>query len=252
MEHKYSTLGAAVAKRLSMARSRTLRSGACAQRLAALLCVLLLVAQAEKAQSGRAPKQDIPPPQVSSENLPKPNNPKTTQAIPSLMIVNSVSSASAPVWTSLAMKELIDRIRESPKVNVTREKDMSRKAAGELAQKKTDAYVLWIEFEVDASMAVIDRDAEATIVTGLNPGCLFISYVMFEPGTTNIKAQERVYQDGYRGQCTGTAIQPAPQSSDRQRYPVTRTLPKAAREAADRIMNALDIRVPIARIKQNT
>ena len=88
-------------------------------------------------------------------------------------------------------------------------------------------------------MAMIDRDVEATIVTGLNPGCLFISYVVFAPGTTNIKAQERIYQDGYRAQCTGTAIGPAPQSSDSERYPAIRTLPKAARKAADRIMSAL-------------
>ncbi len=221
-----------------MSFSRTLRSVAGAQRLFVLFCVLVFSAQAEKGQSGRAPKQTSSP-APSVENPAKPGETKNTKPISSLVIVNSVNSANAPVWTSLAIRELIDRIKESPQVSVTRDKDMSRKDAGRLAEKKTDVYVVWIEFEVDASMAMIDRDAEATIVTGLNPGCLFISYVIFAPGTTNIKAQERIYQDGYRAQCTGTAIGPAPQSSDRGRYPVVRTLPKAARKAADRIMSAL-------------
>jgi len=225
--------------------SRTLRSVTGTHRLFALLCVLLFFAQAEKGQSGRTPKRDLPSPPVSlpsppasTENPAKPSETKKPQPILSLVIVNSVNSAKAPVWTSLALRELIDQIKASPKVSVTREKDMSRKDAGELAKIKTDVHVIWIEFGVDASMAMIDRDAEATIVTGLNPGCLFISYVIFAPGTTIIKAQERIYQDGYRAQCTGTDIQPAPQTSDRER-PAIRTLPKAARKAADQIMRAL-------------
>ena len=222
-----------------MPLSRTLRSVVWGQRLSALFCVLLFFAQAGKGQSGRAPKKVLTPPPASTEGPAKPGETKKPQPISSLVIVNSVNSASAPVWTGLALRELIGRIEESPNLRVTREKDMSRKAAGELAKIKPDLYVIWIEFEVDASMAVIDRDAKATIVTGLNPGCLFISYIIFAQGTTNIRAQGRIYQDGYRAQCTGTAIQPAPQSSDNERYPVTRTLPKAARKAAERIMNEL-------------
>lgn len=219
--------------------SRILRFAAGPQRLCALLCFLLFFAPAEKGQSGRTPKRDLPPPSASTENPAKPSETKKPQPILSLVIVNSVNSANAPVWTGLALRELIGQVKASPNVNVVREKDMSRKEAGELARIKTDVHVIWIEFGIDASMAMIDRDTEATIVTGLNPGCLFISYVMFAPGTANIRAQERIYQDGYRAQCTGTAIQPAPQSSDSERYPVVRTLPKAARKAADRIMSAL-------------
>jgi hypothetical protein len=222
-----------------------------ARRMHRILCFSLLFASTLQAQSGRAPKRELPSPPASTENPAKPGETKNPQPISSLVIVNSVNSANAPVWTSLAIKELIGRIKESPNVSVTREKDMSRKEAGELAKIKTDGYIIWIEFEVDASMAMIDRDAEATIVTGLNPGCLFISYEVFLPGTTNIKAQERIYQDGYRAQCTGTAIRPAPQSSDRERYPVSRTLPKAAREAAERIMNVLNLRLPIALVRRN-
>ena len=215
-------------------------------RLSVFFCVLVLIVGAVHAQSGRSPKPKVTspspaPPEVKA----KPSEAKADPTISSLVIVNSVNSAKAPVWTSMALKELIDRLRESPDLRVTQEKDMSRKEAGVLAQSKTDAYVVWIEFEVDASMGTIDRETD-TVVMGLNPGCLFISYIVFVPGTTKIKAQERIYQDGYRAQCIGKPTQPATQSSDRLRYPVTRTLPKAAREAADRIKKALELPSPVA------
>ena len=215
----------------------------------AFLCTILIIfffASVTQAQSGRAPKaKGTPAPSATSENTTKPGEAKARLPILSLVIVNSVNSAKAVVWTSMALKELIDRIRESPDMKVTQEKDMSRKEAGELAQTKTDVYVVWIQFEVDASMGAIDRETD-TVVMGLNPGCLFISYIVFMPGTTKIKAQQRIYQDGYRAQCIGTATQPATQSSDRLRYPVTQTLPKAAREAADRIKKALELPSSIA------
>src|SRR5258708_23189705 len=186
----------------SVPLSRILRSVDGLQRLLALFCVLLFFAQAEKGQSGRAPKRDLPSPPVSlpsqpasTENPAKPSETKSPQPISSLVIVNSVNSAKAPVWTSLALRELIDQIKASPKVSVAREKDMSRKDAGELAKIKTDVHVIWIEFGVDASMAMINREAEATIVNGLNPACLFISYVIFPPGTTIINTQAPIYPD---------------------------------------------------------
>ena len=210
----------------------------------AFLCGILTIfffGGLTQAQSGRTPKaKGTSPPPATSENTTKPGEAKAQLSTSSVVIINSVNSAKAPVWTSMALGELIERIKESPNIKVTQERDMSRKEAGDLAQSKTDAYVVWIEFGVDASMGTIDRETD-TVVMGLNPGCLFISYIVFGPGSTKIKAQERIYQDGYRAQCIGTATQPATQSSDRLRYPVTQTLPKAAREAADRIKKALDL-----------
>ena len=219
-----------------MAPSRCWQLITCAPKLSLSVCVLLSLMSVAMAQSGRVPKQTPSPPPASPDGGSTAAQTKPSPPL-SLLIVNSVNSARAPAWAGVAIRELIARLEESPGVSVSREKDMSRKEAGEFAEKKTGVYVVWIEFQVDASMAMIDRDAEATIVTGLNPGCLFISYVIFEPGTKNMREQKRVYQDGYRAQCTGTAIQPAPQSSGRETHPAIRTLPQAAREAADAIIN---------------
>ncbi|SRR5712692_1446769 len=226
-------------------------------RRAGICCVLAIIsfASGTQAQSGRAPKPKSTPPTTlptPSAAAAKPIDDKRP-TISSLLLINSVSSAKAIVWTNMALKDLAARLQEAPKVKVTQEKDMSRDDAGKLARSRKDAYVVWVQFDIDASMATIDRDAEATMVTGLNPGCLFISYVVFTPGTSAVKAQERVYQEGYRAKCTGTAIQPDTQlPPNRQGLPVTQTLEKAAREAADRILNALALRSPMAFLKRKT
>ncbi len=212
-----------------------------------LICwplAILFFALVVPAQSGRGSKtKPAPPttPPAPTETKVNPAEAKTQPSVLPLIIVNSVNSAKVAVWTGLALRELIQRLEESPNVKVTREKDMSRKEVIARAKTEHEGYVVWVQFEVDASMGRIDRDDDAPIVTGLNPGCLFINYVVFEPGTANMKAQNRVYQAGYQAQCTGTAIQSGPPPAAPQRHPVTETLTKTARDAADGIMSAVNV-----------
>jgi hypothetical protein len=235
---------------------RSFLPGAWAQHPSALACcalVLLFSGTVAVAQSGRAPrpKGASPPALPPAETIVKPPGAQPQQPVSSLIIVNSVNSSRAVVWTSMALRELIERLKEAPLVDVTREqKEMSRKQAIELAKTKQNDFVVWIQFEIDASMGRIDRDPEAPIVTGVNPGCLFISYVVFEPGTAKVKAQDRVYQEGYQAICTGTISEPPPRPSNPQRHPVSETLTKAAREAADHILKDLDIRSRVAQLRE--
>src|SRR5438445_8530677 len=111
----------------SVPPSRTLRSVVGSRRVPALFCILLFFAQAEKGQSGRAPKPELPSRPAPTENQTKPDGTKDPQQNSSLVIINSVNSAKVSVWTSLAIRELIGRIKESSNVSVAREKDMSRK-----------------------------------------------------------------------------------------------------------------------------
>src|ERR1700694_420882 len=206
------------------------RPGALAQCLSALLCcalVILVVGNVAQAQSGRVPRQKgasppaLPaPPEVTA----KPAVTKSQRPVYSLAIVNSVNSARAVVWTSMALEELGDRLKESPTVTVTQKKEeMSRKQAIALAKTKKEDYIVWIQFDVDPSMGRLDPGGESPIVAGLNPGCLVINYTVFAPGTAAVKAQDRVYQAGYQAECTGTIVRPNPQPSDRQRRPVIPT-----------------------------
>ena len=241
-----------------MTLRRSLPPDALVQSLLAIVAcsiLVLFVGSLACAQSGRVPRQKGESAPVLPGGPAKPtteaNQSQPQQPAVSLIIVNSVNSSRSVVWTSMALRELIERLSMTPRVQVTREqKEMSRKQAIELAQTKKDDYVVWVQFEIDASMGRIDRDPETPIVTGVNPGCLFINYVVFEPGTAKVKAQERVYQDGYQAVCTGTISEPPPRPSNPPRHPVSETLTKAAREAADHIIRDLDKQSRVASLKE--
>jgi hypothetical protein len=146
----------------------------------------------------------------------------------------------------MAFRRFLERLSESPHVKITQEKEMNRKEAADLAKTRTDDYVVWIQLEVDVKMnGTLESDSERASITTINPGCLLIGYVVFTPATGKVRNQGRVYQDEYPSICTGTASRPSPLPSDREpRHPVEYTLRKAAREAADRVMTALDIHLP--------
>jgi len=148
----------------------------------------------------------------------------------------------------MAYRRFLERLSESPHVKIAQEKEMNRKEASDLAKTTSDAYVVWIQLEVDVKMnGTLESDSERASITTINPGCLLISYIVFTPGTGKAKNQGRVYQDEYPSVCTGTASRPSPLPSGREpRHPVEYTLRKAAREAADRVMTDLDIPVPSA------
>jgi hypothetical protein len=89
-------------------------------------------------------------------------------------------------------------------------------------------------------------DTERTSIATINPGCLYLNYFLYSPVNGKVKAQGKVYQDGYQAVCTGTASRssPLPGSLPRtRRPPVDYTLRKAAREAALRVLDALGMNV---------
>ena len=235
-----------------MGRSGFVPQGALAQCLSGLLsCALVtLFGTVALAQSGRAPKPITPPsPVPQPEATVKPTEAKP-HPMPSLSLIatRSVPSSNLAIWTGMAYRRFLERLSESPHVKIAQEKEMNRKEASDLAKTTSDAYVVWIQLEVDVKMnGTLESDSERASITTINPGCLLISYIVFTPGTGKAKNQGRVYQDEYPSVCTGTASRPSPLPSGREpRHPVEYTLRKAAREAADRVMTDLDIPVPIA------
>ena len=236
-----------------MGQSRSLLPSALAHCLSGLLScsLVILFGTVALAQSGRAPKPTTPPPPATQpEPTVKPTEAKP-HPMPSLSLIatRSVPSSNLAIWTGIAYRRFLERLSESPHIKITQEKEMHRKEASDLAKTQTDGYVVWIQLEVDVKMnGTLESDSERASITTINPGCLLISYVVFTPGTGKVKNQGRVYQDEYPSVCTGTASRPSPLPSGREpRHPVEYTLRKAAREAADRVMAALDVPVPIAR-----
>jgi hypothetical protein len=144
----------------------------------------------------------------------------------------------------MAYRSFVERLKESSSLEVVEGKEMNRKGAIELAksQEGGETYVVWLQMEVDVDTG----DTERAGIASINPGCLYINYFLYSPVTGKVKAQGKVYQDGYQAVCTGTASRPSPLPNPlpgSRRLPADYTLRKAAREAAVRILDALGMNV---------
>jgi hypothetical protein len=225
-----------------------------ARRLAVLLLYALIVALAScaatPAQSGRRSKsqqpQPPPAPPAESESHSGPTDTKPAPPTMHIIVTKSVPSANVALWTSMAYRSFVDRLKDSPGLDVVEGKEMNRKQAIELAKSKEgeETYVAWLQMEVDVETG----DTERTSIASINPGCLFINYYLYSPGTGKVKAQGKVYQDGYQSVCTGVPSRPSPFPTSlpqSRRMPVDYTLRKAGREAANRVLDALNRVAPL-------
>ncbi len=219
----------------------------CARRGAVLLLyisIAVIACGVTQAQSGRKSKKDSPSPtqqpapSAESESQSRPTETKSATPRFHLVVVKRIPSTNLGFWTGRAYRSFVERLRESADVEVIEGKEMNRKEASTLAKSKEgeDTYVVWLEMEVDVNTG----DEESARVTTINPGCLFIKYILFSPCSGKVKSQGKVYQDGYQSVCIGTPIRLSPFPTSGPRYPPPDyTISKAAREAADRILDAV-------------
>jgi hypothetical protein len=165
-----------------------------------------------------------------------------------LIATHSVPSANVALETGIAYRSFVERLKESQRLTVSVERELRRKDAIDLAKSKTNAYVVWFEMEVDLGPGDLEKDTEKAAIAPVNPRCLLVTYAVFTPGTGKVKTQGRVYQVGYQSICVGGVYHPSPYPDTRQpiRLPAESTLKQAGREAADRLMTALDLPVPPA------
>jgi hypothetical protein len=151
--------------------------------------------------------------------------------------------------TGVAFRSFLTRLEESGFLIVSARDDVRRKEAIELAKRSENIYVAWLALELDLMGSADARnDNEKASITTINPGCLFVTYAIYEAGTGRAIAQGRTYQKGYQDRCAGTVYHPSPYP-DRKVLSPRGTLPelelkRAGSEAADRIMEALNIVVP--------
>jgi hypothetical protein len=100
------------------------------------------------------------------------------------------------------------------------------------AKAEKEAYVVWLQIESDA------LDSGKQQKNG--PDELYVRYTIFEPGTNKIKQSGRTHQQIYK---TGRGGVSAPTSSRNGAIYSEYALKQAAREAAERILAAFEIRV---------
>jgi hypothetical protein len=218
---------------------------------AALLYIMILISAAAAgatpavaAQSGRKSKEKppAPPPPAESSSRSTRSRRATTPIPPrfNVIVVKYIPSANLAFWTNEVYRRFVERLREAGDVGVVEGKEMNRKEAINLSKSEAgqNAYVIWLQLEVDVETG----DAEKATVTAINPGCLFINYIMYAPGNGKVEAQGKVYQDGYQTVCVGAPSRPSPlpiPGIGSRRPSPEYTITKAARDAAGRILDAL-------------
>ena len=207
------------------------RSGASAFLLCAL--VIFALGGAALAQSGRrtskegkSPTNSLP--SVESESpsptpTPKPQAPRTPLLVGYDRLGQSVN---IPLYLYDAVVDgFMQRLSDSSDVKITSENNMTRKRAVDRAKADKETFVVLLALESEYSGNMGDT----------NPNNLLVSYLIFTPGTGKVMSQGRVYQRFGRS-ILGSRI---PATS-----PAEYRLHEAGREAAERVLNDLRVRLP--------
>ncbi len=163
------------------------------------------------------------------------------------MAADYIPSANVALETGMTYRSLVGRLQESKLLTISSEKEMRRSDAIDLAKSKTEAYVVWLQLEVDLmGSADVEKDTEKAAISSINPSCLFVTYAVFAPRTGRAITQGHVYQPGYEERCVGDVYHPSPypEGPNKRRAPAEYALKQAGREVADRVMTAFDIPLP--------
>ncbi|HMF55219.1 MAG TPA: hypothetical protein VK619_02555 [Pyrinomonadaceae bacterium] len=236
-----------------MCRRRATLSETCMGTLL-FFCVSLAAlafAFAAHAQSGRSIRRPTAEPspsaQPSAQPQASPQRSEHTSPRPAatFIVAKFVQSTSLTIETRLAFDGFVERLKQSGNVEVqVAPTDMSRGEAMDRARAESEAYVIWLRTEVDTA------DSERASIATINSGCVLVSYTVYSPQTAKVKAQGRVYQRGYAPDvCLATARNPSPGPTQRHRYelPYEERLRRAGSEAADRVIQAFELRLPTTR-----
>ena len=114
---------------------------------------------------------------------------------------------------------------------------MNRAEAAKAAKVETEKYVVWLQLGNDTG------DSGRQIQNGADQ--LYVSYVIYEPGTAKIKATGRTYFAIYKVGNVGVS---GPSSTRRSAVYAEETVKRSAREAADRILSSFGIKIDDQRI----
>jgi len=202
-----------------------------------LIAISLFLASAANAQSGRRSTRESSktPTTAPSVSGPKPVEKKTdtAQRLQLLVGINgNAAFATVPHYLyDTVLDNCIRRLGEAEIVFATSAGNrMERADAVKAAKQEKSRYVVLLDIGNEYA------DPSKQVKNGQNE--LYVDYVIFEPETAKVKqsgrAHQRIYQTG-RG---GVSL-PSKNSPIYSEY----ALRQAAREAADRILAAFDIKV---------
>jgi hypothetical protein len=213
-----------------------------------LLCVVLVCAAGGVAlgQSGRRGGKQGDATPAQSQTLGRDEAKTSSNVNPveapklSLFVADHFSSDEIP--SSLAreiVQSFYGRLRErSDAVAVTLERDMSRKDAVERARKVQHVFVVWLQVQMDTPEAERASREESDYET------LVTTYVVFIPGTAEVKTEGRVYYQQLNGRAQDNSKNRKRRRPPPVRLPAAETLEGVGRAAADRVLASFKDQLP--------
>lgn len=120
-----------------------------------------------------------------------------------------------------------DRLDDSSVKVTVANREMNRGEAVKRAKAEKESHLVWMQLRFDtASMSEVDLRE------------VYIDYWVFAPTTTKTVTNGRSYQQMYRG--GGVIVMPRPGGRASEPY-AEQLLKQAARDAAERILSAMDL-----------
>ena len=148
--------------------------------LCAAILMLVCIAVAAQAQSGRSVRRQEPAgtPAEDDGNTQTPSDKSSTKPPKdfTFIVTKYVQSPTVAVETSTAFSSFVERLSKSSAVEVvTVGRETTRKEAIDRAklEEKENSYVVWLRVEVDT----MDTELAAASIP-LNPSCLLVSYTV--------------------------------------------------------------------------
>jgi hypothetical protein len=200
------------------------------------LVLLLITCVSAQAQSGRRGAGKSTPTTVPSVSGAKEveAKPQTAQRL-QLVVGIDTASATTTIPYYLAdtvLDECIRRLGEASDVVVRPAgQHLTRGEAAKLAKAEKERYVVWLQLGNDL--------AGGSSQNRNGPNELWLNYVILEPGTAKTKQAGRAYHSIYKAGNVGVSGPSSRQSPVYSEYAVK----QSAREVADRILEAFDIRI---------
>ena len=198
--------------------------------LSVFVCAITLQAQSGRRSSSGQPTA----PSVSGPKTVE----KTTAKAPKLQLLVGVESrnpfVNVPYYLSdTVLDNCVRRLNESAEINATASgRSMTRAESISRAKAEKEAYVIFLQIESD----IADSGKQAKN----GPDELYVRYTIFEPVTAKIRQWGRTHQQIYK---VGRGGVSAPTSSKNSPLYSEYALKQAAKEAAERVLEAFEIKI---------
>lgn len=196
------------------------------------IALSMLLCSPLQAQSGRKIPSKPKPPETTKSTEPEEPKTETKKEVPKIpvMIAYAVDNMNiSRIYSEVVAESCATRMGESD-IRIQMGKEMNRKQASDDAKKSEELYVALIQLSIDSF-----NSSRETMGTYVDPRYLIIEYTLFEPKTGKVRTSGRINP---RRSLNDPLSLPQSRAAAEQR------LRRAAEEAADRMIAAMNLPLP--------